>query len=500
MFCGNCGNPLENNSKFCGACGTAATVSDSAQVLMQASPPVDLLPENKKSKTPFILAAFVLCIAIAAVAASGFFFFQMFGAIPMAGPAMVVYYEQEQISGHLQEQEDMAAGEQDAPVPSAADTIAGSSFELEILENFLAAFRSLFMEDIFGFGGGEPFFDFARHAYIDPITGGVISQSPYVRDGAVMDMFTLYDFNGDGIPTVVIRWVWPQTGGGFPHEIHHFQAGEYRLLAILTSPEFFRTPEGDIIAFEWNYGDLRISRLLQDAGAGSVEILADWGIYDYFHIDWGDPAFFNNLFNGPITPIAPLSTLQQGIHNSITERLRNEGRLPAARAAIMGRPFPGQPIGTGSDDTEAIYFIQNSLNLIHRYFPSVREIESVSGIFGAGTRGAVIDFQFRMGLNTTGIVDEATWQRMIEIRDNPPSIPDPPFFPTVNTYYITLSNLHLRAGPSTEAESLYVVPEGTAVWAVEFLHDAGWFRVISHDGQHGFMSAQFLVLDGIITN
>lgn len=214
--------------------------------------------------------------------------------------------------------------------------------------------------------------------------------------------------------------------------------------------------------------------LLGQSYAGSGQILPpEDPVYDYTDDCEEEP--FDNTDN----PAPDNSETEENIYVSTIE-------------------FPGTPIGPGSGDYTAVEFIQTSLNEIRYYFTNIRELENTDGVFEAGTRAAVIDFQYRTGLPTTGIVNDITWRRMVEILNYPPDSSDPPFFPRANAYYVTLVNQHLRTGPSTSHESLDVIEAGTLIWVTEYISSLGWFRVVGPDELNGFMSAQFLVLDGIL--
>jgi len=65
-----------------------------------------------------------------------------------------------------------------------------------------------------------------------------------------------------------------------------------------------------------------------------------------------------------------------------------------------------------------------------------------------------------------------------------------PDFPATPAYFYTTANLHLRAGPSTNTNSLELVPFGTRVQVIAYAN-AEWFRV-RHNGRNGYMSAEFL--------
>jgi len=71
-----------------------------------------------------------------------------------------------------------------------------------------------------------------------------------------------------------------------------------------------------------------------------------------------------------------------------------------------------------------------------------------------------------------------------------------PSLPATPSSFFTTANLHLRAGPSTDTESLELVPRGTRVTVV-FYYSAEWFRVqhwsdASPNSITGYMARQFL--------
>jgi len=160
-------------------------------------------------------------------------------------------------------------------------------------------------------------------------------------------------------------------------------------------------------------------------------------------------------------------------------------------------PFPGTLSRNASNAAADVVFLQNTLNSVRRNFTSIRPIDSATGSFGGATFGAVADFQLRIGLPTTGIVDEDTWYSLMSAFENPPASPDPAFTPPVQEAYATLVGLHLRETPSQEGESLGVKPEGTLVWVVSYIPEDSWFFVSTEYGT-GYMKAEFLILDGIL--
>jgi len=161
-------------------------------------------------------------------------------------------------------------------------------------------------------------------------------------------------------------------------------------------------------------------------------------------------------------------------------------------------PFPGNTITRYSTNAADIMFLQNTLNMIRRNYTSIRSIDTATGSFGGVTRGAVVDFQLREGLPTTGNVDEITWYRIVYVLENPPDEPDPPFTPPVDVGYRTLVNLHLRDGPYADAYSLGIKPVGTLVWVMSYIPADRWFFVTLEDGLAGYMKVEFLIKDGLL--
>ena len=66
--------------------------------------------------------------------------------------------------------------------------------------------------------------------------------------------------------------------------------------------------------------------------------------------------------------------------------------------------FRGRPVA----------ILQHRLNMVAAYYNTIPTV-AVDGIFGNGTRQAVIAFQNRFGLNPDGIVGEATWEELFRV-------------------------------------------------------------------------------------
>ena len=161
-------------------------------------------------------------------------------------------------------------------------------------------------------------------------------------------------------------------------------------------------------------------------------------------------------------------------------------------------PFPGNLSRYGGSAEADVAFLQNTLNHMRRHYPSIRLIDAAGGTFGAATFGAVIDFQQRVGLPATGVVDEDTWYTLVELFENPPTQADPPFEPATQEWYVVLVNLHLRTEPSMAGESIEVIPQWSRVWVAYYIQQDSWYFVQTEEGYTGYMKAEFLLLDGIL--
>lgn len=75
-------------------------------------------------------------------------------------------------------------------------------------------------------------------------------------------------------------------------------------------------------------------------------------------------------------------------------------------------PYPGSPIGIGQSG-QSVRVIQRYLNFISLFYTQIPDLEA-DGIFGRRTQAAVEQFQREMGLEATGVVDEATWDMLVD--------------------------------------------------------------------------------------
>lgn len=108
----------------------------------------------------------------------------------------------------------------------------------------------------------------------------------------------------------------------------------------------------------------------------------------------------------------------------------------------IGTVPPGSVLRQGSRGTDVIT-LQYLLNMAAEFYPYILSV-SQDGIFGSGTRQAVIDFQRAMGLTADGIVGTNTWRALY------------------NVYLGVQGNLP-SPGPETGVVE-YVVRSGDTLW------------------------------------
>ena len=104
-----------------------------------------------------------------------------------------------------------------------------------------------------------------------------------------------------------------------------------------------------------------------------------------------------------------------GIVGPVTwNRLMTEANMTVSTPPIPGiPPFPGTNLGVGSSGAN-VRLIQEALNTLAPYYPGRLWILTVDGAYGNMTRDAIYAFQSIFGLPLTGIVNEATWNRLMQ--------------------------------------------------------------------------------------
>ncbi|MCL2776334.1 MAG: peptidoglycan-binding protein, partial [Oscillospiraceae bacterium] len=106
-------------------------------------------------------------------------------------------------------------------------------------------------------------------------------------------------------------------------------------------------------------------------------------------------------------------------------------------------PFPGTNLSVGSSGSN-VRLIQQAINTIAPCHPGRLWVLNVDGNFGNMTRDAVFSFQSVFGMPVTGVVNQATWNRLMQEAANvsanccagggttPPPPPGIPPFPGTN--------------------------------------------------------------------
>lgn len=87
--------------------------------------------------------------------------------------------------------------------------------------------------------------------------------------------------------------------------------------------------------------------------------------------------------------------------------------LPPSAIALPALIFPNIIYREGSEGP-GVFIIQEYLSFISTVVPSIPAV-SPDGTFGPETRASVVAFQNQYGLNPTGIVEETTWNKIVEV-------------------------------------------------------------------------------------
>lgn len=122
---------------------------------------------------------------------------------------------------------------------------------------------------------------------------------------------------------------------------------------------------------------------------------------------------FQRLFVLPITGVTDRATWYRvsQIYGSVKRlsELTSEGQ----RAVYNQQLYPGTPVKINSRGSE-VQEVQFYLQRIAKFNPVVESPE-LDGIFGRDTQNAVISFQRAYGLTPDGVIDEADWQKLVEV-------------------------------------------------------------------------------------
>jgi len=187
---------------------------------------------------------------------------------------------------------------------------------------------------------------------------------------------------------------------------------------IINETDDIRTPEESYPGFPLSEGtegeDVRILQEQLNRIAinfPQLPLITVSGRYDASTVN--TVTVFQKLFILPQTGITDRATWYRisQIYSSVKRlaELTSEGQ----RAAYNQQLYPGAPLSLYSRGS-AVQEIQFYLQRINRFNPMV-EAPVLDGIYGGGTERAVRSFQRAYGIAETGIVDENTWNRLVEI-------------------------------------------------------------------------------------
>ena len=153
--------------------------------------------------------------------------------------------------------------------------------------------------------------------------------------------YTLHDLKGDGIPQIIVVYT-PQLLGGFSSDtvLYMFIDGEYReALELGPAPDFFTDPDGRVIVFHNDgLGGYFAYYYLELSATGArleplITLDDEWQMYNHItgeHVSWedwnqhvadGTPATLPGMPAQTLTPLPPLTRLQDDITQSIHRQL-----------------------------------------------------------------------------------------------------------------------------------------------------------------------------------
>ncbi len=152
---------------------------------------------------------------------------------------------------------------------------------------------------------------------------------------------------------------------------------------------------------------------------------------------------FQSIFNLAVDGIVGKATWYKlsSIYTAVTRlaELDSEGT-----SLGIGTVPPGTVLRQGSRGQDVVT-LQYLLNVIAQYYPAL-PAPAQDGIFGSGTRQAVVAFQRRIGLNPDGIVGARTWQALYD-------------------HYLGIEENVPAPGPE-EDTIVYVVQAGDTLWGI----------------------------------
>ncbi len=110
----------------------------------------------------------------------------------------------------------------------------------------------------------------------------------------------------------------------------------------------------------------------------------------------------------------------------IYKGIEDNVNIPSVPSPVYPQ-YPGYPLRVGSSGND-VKLMQSYLNVISNRYPSIPKLKE-DGIFGNGTKSAVIAFQNIFGLAPDGVIGPATWRQIVEQYNLISTLPEKPPYP-----------------------------------------------------------------------
>ena len=159
-------------------------------------------------------------------------------------------------------------------------------------------------------------------AFYDRWGNEISEDALFYKDGSIAFDFTLYDLDNDGIPEILMRYVYSTWGFNI---LYKFIDGQYHEVGgFAGAASFYRGPNGRLVTTEFDHLDMKVSYLGWDIDSIQKETVLDWNMHR--DIRGADGSFDNPVVPGigQLTPIDPLTDLEEAIRQSITQRLTQD--------------------------------------------------------------------------------------------------------------------------------------------------------------------------------
>lgn len=194
--------------------------------------------------------------------------------------------------------------------------------------------------------------------------------------------------------------------------------GFYYGNVLVTETNDIRTPEesypGEPLSFGSESEDVRILQEQLNRIAinfPQLPLIEVNGIYGESTVN--TVREFQRLFILPVTGVTDKSTWYRISQIYASVKRLSEITSEGQRAAYNQQLYPGSPLSLNSRGSE-VQEIQFYLQRISRFNPIVQSPQ-LDGIYGRGMQSAVISFQNAYRLSPSGTVDEATWNKIVEV-------------------------------------------------------------------------------------